>query len=423
MIKSGTTSRVFYGWVNVLVAGIGHMTSVSALVFFTFGVFLAPLQQEFGWSRTAISAALIAAVSATIIMQPLAGYWSDRIGPKRIILASIVGFNIVFASMYFLTPSIWHLYLMFALLTTTGAGTSPITYCKVITEWFTERRGLALCLSLLGVGLGASLAPVLANTLIEQFGWRMAYVGLAAIGFTLSFPLIALFLVNAPRDRGMQPYGHDRQLEVMPDNYGLGAAQARRTLNFWVLIIVFLLAGVTLNGTMLHMVPMLIDSGVSAQTAAMTAGLLGVSLMVGRVIAGLCLDRFFGPHVALVFMTLPIIGLGIFLGDGTGVLVYVAAISIGLALGAEIDIVAYFVGRYFGIRAYSQIYGFIFAAFSVGTATGPIIMGVVYDTTGSYQGAQIAFIGILLLCCFMLSRLSAYPEWGVREDQTLDARA
>ncbi|MBA3580999.1 MAG: MFS transporter [Gammaproteobacteria bacterium] len=404
-------SGFFYGWVNVGTAGVGHLMGVSTLVFFTFGIFLTALQNEFAWSRTSISAALIFATLTSMVMQPVAGYWSDRVGPKRVILCSIVGFNLVFASLYFLTPNLWHLYIVFALLTATGAGTSPITYCKVITEWFTARRGIALSLSLLGVGIGGGLMPELATHYVQTYGWRVAYAALALTSFAISFPIISLLLVNTPKQKNLIAYGQDVNKTVDSENYGLTPKEARRNKNFWLMIATFFLAGVSLNGLMLHLVPMLTDKGVTPQAAAGMAAVLGLSVSVGRLVLGACMDKFFAPRVALTFMSVPIIGILLFMFAPIGPLTYLAAACIGFAIGGEIDIVAYFVGRYFGVKAYSQIYGYIFAAFSVGSGVGPVLMGIAYDTTHNYNNALMGFVAALVVCCILLSRISAYPNW------------
>src|SRR5262249_51342893 len=170
------TTRRFHGWWIVFVAGVGLFMGYGPIVTFTFGVFLKPLTEEFGWSRGQISLAFSFSLLVMSFTFPLVGRLVDRFGARKVIVPSVLFFGIGLMSLSLLSANLWHLYAVYVLLGLVGGGTAPIPYSNVIAHWFDKKRGLALGLAMVGLGLGTFVMPSLAQMLMTSQGWRQAYI-------------------------------------------------------------------------------------------------------------------------------------------------------------------------------------------------------------------------------------------------------
>lgn len=177
---SNSRPVIFYGWYNVLTSFLGMSLCYAMFTVFAFGTFVKPLETEFGWQRGELSFALTMTNIAVVICSPLLGFIIDRTGVRRILIPSILLMGLAVLSMTLLSGNIWHFYAMYLLIPILGAGTLPQSYSRVIIGWFTRRRGLALGIALSGFGVGAALVPSFAQIMIENFGWRTAYIALPA---------------------------------------------------------------------------------------------------------------------------------------------------------------------------------------------------------------------------------------------------
>jgi MFS family permease len=156
-----------------------------------------------------------------------------------------------------------------------------------------------------------------------------------------------------------------------------------------------------------HVVPLLTDHGLSPARAAATLGMFGLATLAGRLLAGFLVDRVFAPYVATVFFLAPVAGFAL-LATAAGPLPTVGVVLMGLGLGTEIDLIAFLTARYFGQRAFGEIYGYFFMIFGLGTAIGPFIGGVIYQMAGSYHPALIGAGGALIMAVVCINRLGAY---------------
>src|SRR5262245_5106329 len=239
-------SRFFYGWWIVVAVAVGLFMGYVPIIGFTFGVFFTSLVEEFKWSRAEVSLAFSLSLLALSVALPLTGRLVDRFGARRVILSSVLLFGLALASLYFLTASLWHYYVIFVVIGVVGGGISPVPYYNVITHWFDRRRGLALGLAMIGVGLSEFIMPSFAHALIARVGWRLAYVIIGAMVMAVTFPVVALFLKEAPREMGLWPDGvpvdafDDRvsaeTREQRPsDASGLTGREAWRNVTFWLM--------------------------------------------------------------------------------------------------------------------------------------------------------------------------------------------
>src|SRR5215469_13885261 len=364
--------RLYYGWWVVLISGLGLGLGYAPIVVYSFGIFLKPLLQEFHSTRGNISIAFTLANLAHATASPLIGRCADRIGGKRVIfLATLVFAFILFCSL-FLSATLWKLYVFYVLLGAAGSGVAPVPYGKVVSNWFDRRRGLALGLSMFGLGSGATVMPSLAQNLIVWSGWRVAYAAIGVIVAVVCIPVIGFFLRETPEKMGLTRDGETGALTVASIRRGKASGvtwnDAWRDQTFWIMIGAFFLVGASVQGCVVHLAPMLTDRGGTAAQAALASSLLGLALLVGRVISGYSLDRFFAPRVAMVFFGAAAVGISLLWSAPVGRTAYLAAFLVGLGAGAEVDIIAFLTSRYFGLLAFGEIYGYAFASFAVAGA-------------------------------------------------------
>jgi MFS family permease len=188
---------------------------------------------------------------------------------------------------------------------------------------------------------------------------------------------------------------------------GVTAREGARSAQFWLMAGVFLLAGAAINGANAHIVPLLTDRGLTPVAATGIFGVMGLSTLVVRPFVGLLLDRVFAPQVAAAFFLAPLAGLPL-LASGSGLSPAIGAALLGLALGAEIDLIAFLTTRYLGQRAFGEIYGYLFMAFILGASVGGFSADVSFDRLGSYTPALIGYAGALVGAAFLVNRLGPY---------------
>ena len=402
---------VFYGWWVVLTAGIGLCLGYAPIFVYSFSVFLKSLSQDFHASRSSISLAFTFANIMQSVGAPLAGRLVDRIGARRVILPSTVIFGLVLISFKYFATSLWQLYVCFIVLGFIGVGTAPVPYGIVVSRWFDKRRGLALGLMMAGLSSGAIVMPTIAQHLIASVGWRAAYAIVGFVVLAVSIPVVGIFLKDSPAKIFVLPDGAmDLQAgsEKWSEDRGLTWPAARRKGTFWLMACAFFLVGASVHGCVIHLVPMLTDRGISVERAALASSLLGVAVLIGRVLSGYLLDRFFGPYVAIFLFSGLACGISLLWTGAVGSLALLAAFLVGLGMGAEADIIAYLTSRYFGLRSFGEIYGYLFAAFTLAGALGPVLMGVGFDHGGSYHAPLLFFLVATIVATVLLTRLGPY---------------
>ena len=413
MANAAPTQRMFPGWFVVGASVVGLASGWSAL-FFTFGVFIQPLEETFGWQRAEISVGFSIVSLTAVVVSPLLGMLVDRHGVRKVLLPSALLLGLVIASGYALTANLWHFYLIWLGVALLGAGTSPLTYSRLIVKWFDRRRGLALGIGLAGVGIGSALLPQFVHNLNAAFGWREAYLGLGVIVLLVSFPILFRWVRDDPAELGLEPDGHivrsDTAVGSRKMASGFTAKESIRMPAFWLMIGLFAMVGIITAAIIAHLIPLMIDRGASPAQAATAQSLLGISLIFGRVLAGYLMDRFFAPRVALAFLLGPLVGLALLALGVSGTSVFIASILVGLATGAEFDVMSYLTSRYFGLRSFGPLYGYFFSVFQLGAAFGPILMGLTFDQTGEYTGALWVLVGATALACLLAGLIGPYPK-------------
>lgn len=392
------------GWKLLTAASLGVTCGVTAVPIYTIGAFVGPLEQSYGWSRGSIQAATIFAYGAVVIAGPFAGALVDKIGARRVAIWSVLGISLGVASSAFLAQTLIGLYLAYTLIGVLGAGTSPAVWTRAVTGWFDKRRGLALGLTLMGTGIFATLSPPYVTWAIQTFDWRIGYLALALVPLLVVLPAVILWFHERPQS----PPG---SASFVQDQGGMTLSEAIATVPFWIIAIAFLLFSTVISGFIANFIPMQTDTGLSRADAAARAGVIGLSVITGRIVAGLILDHVRAPIVSTTIMLLPAVGCliwGLGLSGDSGAVA--AAVLVGLAAGAEFDLVAYMTARYFGLRHYGKLTGILFSSVIAGGAIGPMLFGFGHDILGSYSPVLLA--GAALFTATGLSQLflGPYPE-------------
>ena len=390
------------GWRPLLCGAVGYGLGVSVLPYYTLGAFVRPLETEFGWSRAEVQGCTIAIVVGTLLTASLWGWLTDRYGVRRAGLTSQIGLGLSLLLLAGCPGDLWYWYAVWFLMTVVGLGTSPITWTRDVVAYFTQGRGFALALTLCGSGLSSLTMPTLAALSIEHLGWRTAYIILAASVLLIALPITIWVL---PERTAQQ-----RHAPSTGNNNGAVVA-AVKGLRFWLLTISLMMAGFALAGLIPNLVPMMIGRGVEPTTAATLMGVFGVSIIIGRLASGAALDRVWAPLVALVVLPLPALAclaLNQSLSDFLPVAGCVALI--GMAAGAEFDLAAYLVTRYFGMENYSQIYALQWIGFTIASGCAPIVYAHFYDATGNYSLPLQISAALFVTAPFFLLALGRYPE-------------
>jgi cyanate permease len=398
----------FYGWWVVAAAAVGLFWGVPITVF-SFSAFLKPLMQTFHAGRAAVSLAFTLQLVVSALSSPLAGWLIGRYGARKVILCGTSLFGAMLLFNRVLSTTLLHLYFFYAVLGFTVHGMGPIPYGHVVSHWFDRRRGLALGLMMIGIGSGAMIIPAFAHQLIARYGWQAAYTILGSMVLLISIPVVAAILKEKPQDLGLSPDGAQLGAVLPQANLaGLSRSEAWRSQTFWILVCAFSLVSVSVQGCLVHVTAMLTDRGMTARTAAFGASVMGAAVLIGRIGTGYLLDHFFAARLAVLLFGGAAVGIGLLLMSAAPAGALVAAFLVGLGLGAEVDMIAYLVSRYFGLRSFAEIYSVVFGAFALAGAFGPLIMGAGFDRTGSYSAPLLGFLLATVVATALMTRLGPY---------------
>jgi predicted MFS family arabinose efflux permease len=372
---------VFRGW-WMLGAGVSIVT-IGVGVTFSLAIFLRPLEEEFGWSRSLISG--IALVNWLVFGLGSFGWGtlSDRVGARRVIQAgaALLGAAMLVSSQ---VTAAWQLYLAFGILGAAGASAFYVPLSATVTRWFTARRGLALALLNCGMGLGIMVVPPLARALITAFGWRatFAFFGVLAVGWVL---VAARSIHDRPADLGLRAYGEEAASPATTGPpAGLSPAETFRHPAFWLIGLVHFGCCAAHSGPIFHMATHAMDLGATKMAAASMLGLSGATSLVGRIGSGLLADRL-GARTALVGMlTFQALALSAYLVAGGPMTLFALALAFGASYGGAMPLYALVAREFFGPRVIGAAFGGIFLISCLGMGLGAYAGGVLHDALGSY---------------------------------------
>jgi len=396
------------GILTTLGATVGLALGPSVIANLTVTGYITPIEQEMHWLRSDISFAFSLVAYMIVIMSPLQGVLVDRFGPRRVVLTSIPLFALSLAAIYLTPNNIYVYYLLWAIVPVAALGLWPLGYLQAVTPWFDRKLGLALGCANAGIGVGSTFLPMLVlGPMIRDYGWRTAVLCVAALVLFVSWPVVA-YCLREPSVTDVAA----RKLTAAAKSFGLSFQQAMREPTFWILNIGFFLLGVTATSLVTQQAPLLRDAGWTAAETTQLQTVFGFGLLFARVAVGFVIDHIFAPRVlttvsiggaaaCLLYALYPEFG-------------YVSAILIGFLLGAEFDVLAFLIKRYYGNVAYGRIYGVIFGVFYLGSAFGiyglpklrELSADLSYDN-GLYAAAAILVASAVLMAFMPKYRFSA----------------
>ncbi len=401
---------------------VGLATGVASINLFAIGIFQGPITAEFGWSQTEYAVVTLIGTIVTVVSSLYIGKLFDRQGVRRWAIIGIILFALALISLYWLTPNLLHFYAVFALIPIIGAGTSSIAYSRVVAAWFDRRRGQAFGAALAGIGIGGAVLSSVSQFLIDAVGWRGAYAGLGILTLLITLPIVLWKLRDTPSEVGLgldgreptttatDSVGASIALPTPPARVGYTATESRRLPRFWWMFGAFLLLAFAIGGVLIPLVPILRARGIDPAQAAAVQGALGLALIVGRAFAGFLMDRYFAPYVAASILIFPIVGVVLLALDASSTTALVAAVCIGLAAGAELDVIAVLITRYFGNVAYAENYGWQYAAWTFGSGTAVIATNRAFDVLGTHTPVLWIYVVLFAISGLMIARLGRYPE-------------
>jgi MFS family permease len=391
------------GWRPLIAATFGTMCGIFAFTNYTQGFFVGPVTSEFGWTPSQFFLSYTVLMCLGLITGPMIGSLVSKYGIRTLGIIGLLGhaFGYVLISLNNGSLLLW--YLSFALLAVLSAGSLPIIWTTVLNGYFKEHRGKAIGITMAGTGLGAFLFPPAVEFVMSNYGWRAAYRAVAVGAMLFALPLVIVFFKEK-----ITTQINEKSTEW---EWGYTRKEAMKTYRFWILGAVLFITAIVIVGLLSNFKRIMTEQGLDSTTIVQIASVLGLTIIIGRVLAGVLVDKFWAPGVAASFFILPVIGVMILLNVEMSItLGFFIAVLIGLAAGAELDLLAYLTSKFFGAAHYPTVFGTIFAFFAVGAGLGPPVYGAVAHATGGYSTILQISVGLLIVCIILFLSLGKYPS-------------
>lgn len=389
----------FYGYIIVL-AGFIIMV-VSWGTFYTFGVFFKPLLTEFGWTRAITSGAFSLCSLLLGILAIIVGRLNDRFGPRLVVTACgfLLGLGYLLMSQVSAT---WQLYLFYGVIVGVGMGGTFVPVASTIARWFVKRRGTMTGIASAGVAAGTMIMPLLANWLISSYGWRTSYT---IMGIAVSVLIVgaAQLLKRDPAQMGQVPYGENeiKAESLNLQTRGFSLREALYTRPLWLFLIAYLSYGFWLSSIMVHIVPHATELGFSATSATNILAIIGGASFMGRIIMGSAGDRMGNRLVFTISFIIVSVALFWLQLAREVWMLYLFAAIFAFGYSGCAALISPIVAELFGLSSHGVLLGIVHFAYASGGAIGPIVVGRLFDITGSYQlaflvSAAVSVIGLII---------------------------
>lgn len=395
--------RIFYGYI-ITVAAV-FITSISWGANRTFGVFLEPMLNDFGWTRAQISSVFTLGLIIVGSGSFLAGWLTDRMGPRMV----LIGCGLFLGLGYILTSqiqSIGQFYLTYGVIGGIGMSGSWVPLMSMVTRWFVKRRALISGIVATGPSIGIAVMPLLFSMLISAWGWRSSYLFMGIIVMTIIL-IAALFLKRDPASMGLLPDGAEaiRAEGVDVQRLGFSFEEAWRTRQFWLLGFISFCDMFLINVIIVHLVPHVLKLNMEATQGASILSIAAAVSVPGRMFIGWLSDRISNRRALLICLILSVLSFLLLLWARELWRFYLFSVIYGLSLWSTGAILSPLTADIFGLKAHGSILSFAFFSGMVGGGVGPVIMGYTFDLTGDYQLglyfcffiSLIALVGVLAL--------------------------
>ncbi len=382
-------------------AALGYATSVIHI--YGLSAYVKPLGTAFGWSRADVFSGLVIATVIQALMSVPVGMMVDRFGPRRLGVAGIALTCGAFALFSTATGTSGNWLALWVVMAVATLPVQATVWTSAVASRFEASRGMAFAVTLCGASLAGLVFPLLATALIGWQGVKAAFALQALLWVVIAFPMILIFFRGASDGGRPSPPPAESTADIAP---GLSFSEGLRSPVYLRLLCASFLFTFTIVALSLNLIPILTDRGISPFSAAGIASVAGMASIAGRLGTGYLLDRYRASHVGAFIFLLPVAGsIVLMLSGADAALATVAAILIGLTLGAEVDVIVYLVTRHFGLKSFGKLYGGLLAALSIGTAAGPWTAAKIFDSYGDYLPFLGITIGFMILSSLALLSL------------------
>ena len=413
--------RLYYGWYVVFAAATVTFVEMAGFNT-TFSVFVKPMTEEFGWTRTQFSIGVsIGSLLAGILVLGL-GRLIDLRGPKYVILGGVATL-VVCLTLLSQVSALWQLWVLFAVSRALSSATLDLSSTVLVANWFIQQRGRAMGLASLGRRAAIALLPLIGQAIIVAFGWRAGWVGVAGIVAVVGILPTALLVRRRPEDMGLRPDGAapanpapaesaSGQPRVLRQDVSWTLQEALRTPAFWLLMGVGCASFFVGGSVNLHQVAYMIDMGLSPTVAVTSLSLYALAGAAGTLFWGWLADRLPVRYCFAMDLAWAAIGVSFLHVATSESMAYLYAVVYGIGFGGIIPLTATAWADYFGRKSLGSVRSVAMTAQMVSNAIGPLFAAFVYDSSGSYQWAWIAFacayvMGMVLV---LLSRVPRHPS-------------
>ncbi|MBN1380382.1 MAG: MFS transporter [Deltaproteobacteria bacterium] len=387
--------KIFYGWWIVVGSFFLNFAGIG-IIMNTMGIFIKPVVESLGFTRGGFSLYFTIAALSMMVMAPVMGKLLEKYDIRIIMTICTTMMALSFA-LFSQCSTLTQFYILAVFLGVGSAGSHIIPVSMMITNWFIDKRGLAMGIVFAATGVGGLIFNPLANWIIMNYSWQTAYWVFGLIIGVFSIPT-AIFIVRAkPADKGLLPLGGEAAIAQQSETEGKGltATEAFRTSGFWLLALIILLIAVANMGVLHHIVPYLTDMGLSSTTAATLMSLHMAMLIVGKVLAGSLADRLGLLKSYLVLMIGLMVSIVLLYGAQWLWVAVVFNILFGFSIAVRTVLPPLMTAEVLGQKHFAVIYGFLNIFTTLGTAIGVPLSGFIYDATKSYY---LAFALYILLC-------------------------
>jgi len=403
-------------WKILVATMIGACLGSSGLLFYSQGLFYGPISNAFGVHASQITVVGIYGVPLALASAYPFGRLVDRVGPRRVALCGIPMFAACIAACAMYQGPFWGFQAVFMVTLVLGIGTGPTIYTRIASTHFTLARGKALGLTLAGLGLAGFLLPTPLTLIIQAGGYRAGYLAMAGLAL-LALPLVILLVPSDRTRNASQRQRGQRTKATAPtadEAVGWDTGPALRSPTYLLMVALFLLSCVATTAIFVQLSPILQNRGESPLQAAYAVSLAGLGVIIGRVSIGALMDYFFPTLIAAPLFVITAFAVSLLLIPTVSGLWLISALLAGLALGAEGDMVAMLIAKYFGLRSYGTLYALGYAVFGpVGATVGPYLSAVQFEWTGSFTAAIITSMVLLVISsvlALVLPRRAFQPE-------------
>jgi sugar phosphate permease len=404
---------IFHGWYIVAACFVLCLLFAGG-GFYSFSIFIRPLEDQFGWDRSAISLTMSIYLIIGGLAGPLLGQFILKHGPRKVMRICALGAGACFI-LISLTEALWYFYAAYAVLAVMLCGIGVIPVSTLLSFWFEKRRGTAIGIALVGISAGGLVLAPAVGFITAAYDWKVAFLGIGVLVWAVSLPVIHFGIRDKPEQMGLLPYNgptanhHPLGFEPRPVVLVTGwpAKTVFRDKSFWCIFTAFCLAPMAQMGVLQHQVPLLMDIGISEPSAAAILGATAGIGGLGKLGFGRISESWSFRNVILLCFGLQAAAIALLVYATTPAMIWIYAVTFGFGMGGIIVLMPLVVGHFYGLLAYGVILGALWVGNAAGGAVGTYVSGLVYDVSGNYRYALFLFIAayvVSIIAFFMAGK-------------------